>query len=326
MSLNTLVIGGGGLIGHHLVPLLLASGRKVSVMGRHATPLRPFPPCVSYISGDFGDQDLVSTLLSDHREVIHLAYATVPNTSFDDPLGDLLKNLPPTVRLFIEAVKKDCRLVFVSSGGTVYGQSETLPIKEDHPTAPISPYGITKLTLEKYAYLYAETHGLKVTCIRPANAYGVGQRPFSGQGFVATAMASAMLGQPIRMFGKGEVVRDYIYVSDIAAGIVSALERGEIGATYNLGSGIGVSNLEIVRLIAPMLREAGFESRVEYLPGRVFDVRMNVLDSSRLAKRAGWAPKVCLQDGLLNTRDWLMNCLDEWSACRPPDDGGDGNE
>ncbi len=319
MSLNTLVIGGGGLIGHHLVPLLLESGRQVSVMGRHARPLYPLPRYASYVAGDFGDPGLVSGLLSRHGEVVHMAYATVPNTSFDDPLGDLLQNLPPTVRLFIEAAKRDCRLVFISSGGTVYGPPRTLPIPEDHPTAPISPYGLTKLTLEKYAHLYAATHGLKAICVRPANAYGAGQRPFSGQGFVATAMASAMLGRTIKLFGEGKAVRDYVYASDIAAGIVSVLERGQIGATYNLGSGVGVSNLEMVGLMAPMLREIGFESRIEHRPGRVFDVAMNVLDSSRLTQRTGWVPKVRLEDGLIKTRDWLMSNRDEWKASRPAD-------
>jgi UDP-glucose 4-epimerase len=243
-----------------------------------------------------------------------MAYATVPNTSFADPLGDLLQNLPPTVRLFIEAAKKNCRVVFISSGGTVYGPPQTLPITEDHPTAPISPYGLTKLTLEKYAFLYATTHGLKVTCVRPANAYGVGQRPFSGQGFVATAMASAMLGQTIKVFGSGEIIRDYIYVSDIAAGIFSALEHGQIGATYNVGSGIGVSNGEMVKLIGPLLQEVGFACHVEYMPERAFDVSRNVLDSSRLTASTGWVPKVQLPEGLICTREWLMKNMNEWSS------------
>jgi UDP-glucose 4-epimerase len=122
--------------------------------------------------------------------VIHLAYATVPNTSFDNPLADLLQNLPPTVELFSKVAERSGRLILVSSGGTVYGQAVQLPILENHPTNPISPYGVTKLTLEKYAHLYAVTKSLKVICVRPGNAYGVGQYPYIGQGFVSTAMAS----------------------------------------------------------------------------------------------------------------------------------------
>ena len=113
----------------------------------------------------------------------------MPNTSFDNPLSDLLQNLPPTVQLFSEAADRGVKLVLVSSGGTVYGEAIKLPICETHPTKPISPYGVTKRTLENYAYLYAATHGLKFVCVRPANAYGVGQRAFVGQGFISTAMA-----------------------------------------------------------------------------------------------------------------------------------------
>ena len=168
-------------------------------------------------------------------------------------------------------------MILVSSGGTVYGEATHLPIREDHPTNPISPYGVTKLTLEKYAHLYATTHGLKVICLRPANAFGVGQRPHAGQGFVSTAIASCLRGQPIKVFGQRGTVRDYIYVSDIAAGIVCALDRGRLSETYNLGSGAGQSNMDVVEAFMPLMREIGCEARVEHLPERVFDVQTNVL-------------------------------------------------
>ena len=173
--LNTLVIGGVGYIGMHLIPELLAAGRRVTVLDKKPIPPE-LPKGVSYVAGDFGQRDLISGLLDGHREVIHLAYASVPNTSFENPLADLLQSLPPTVQLFSEVAARGGKLVLVSSGGTVYGEAIKLPIREDHPTKPISPYGVTKLTLENYAYLYAVTHGLKFVCIRPANAFGVGQQ------------------------------------------------------------------------------------------------------------------------------------------------------
>ena len=209
-SKNTLVIGGAGYIGSYLTAQLLATGRKVTVLGRSLKPLNELPNGVNYVAGDFGQHDLITSLLDRHQEVIHLAYATVPNTSFENPLADLLQNLPPTVQLFSEIAARNIKLVLVSSGGTVYGEAQRLPIKETHPTKPISPYGVTKLTLENYAYLYAATHGLKFVCVRPANAYGIGQRPFVGQGFISTAMASVMRGQPIKIFGQNGSVRDYI--------------------------------------------------------------------------------------------------------------------
>lgn len=304
-AINTLVIGGAGYIGAHLVPQLIATGRCVTVLGRRATPQYEIPADVDYVAGDFAQSELIGRLLDTHQEVIHLAYATVPNTSFANPLADLLQNLPPTVQLFSEAADRGVKLVLVSSGGTVYGEAVELPIRETHPTKPISPYGVTKLTLENYAYLYAATHGLKFVCVRPANAYGAGQRPFMGQGFIATAIASAMRDLPIKIFGQYGTVRDYLYVSDLAAGIVSVLERGKLSETYNLGSGVGLSNSDVIEAFAPQLNEAGYKVRVENLPERAFDVQANVLDSIKLKVHTEWKPRVEFNDGLRLTYEWL---------------------
>lgn len=305
LNASTLVIGGAGYIGSHLIPKLLDTGRSVTVLGRSAIPLNGLPGRVTYVAGDFGQRDLICELLDSHREVIHLAYATVPNTSFENPLEDLRQNLPPSVQLFTEMADRGGKLVLVSSGGTVYGETTKLPIREDHTTKPISPYGVTKLTLENYARLYAVTHGLKFVCVRPANAFGVGQRPFVGQGFVSTAMASVLRGQSIKIFGQCGTIRDYIYVSDLALGIVSALEKGHLSKTYNLGSGVGLSNLDVIGAITPLMNEIGRDVLVEHLPERAFDVRKNVLDSTKLQAHTCWKPQVAFIDGLRQTLDWL---------------------
>jgi len=304
-SKHTLVIGGAGYIGAHLVPQLVASGRRVTVLARNTIPRHELPKSVDYVTGDFAQIELIRRLLDAHQEVIHLAYATVPNTSFENPLVDLLQNLPPTVQLFSEVAERGAKLLLVSSGGTVYGEAAELPIQETHNTKPISPYGITKLTLESYAYLYAATHGLKFICVRPSNAYGVGQRPFVGQGFIATAIASALKGVPIKIYGQGGIIRDYLYVSDLASGIVSALEHGRLSETYNLGTGIGLSNLDVVKAITPLMREIGCEVCVESLPERAFDVKVNILDSTKLQADAGWKAQVEFHEGIVSTRDWL---------------------
>jgi len=304
-EINTLVIGGDGYIGAHLVPQLVATGRRVTVLSRSAMPRNIVPEGVIYVSGDFAQHELICRLLEVHQEVVQLAYATVPNTSYENPLADLLQNLPPTVQLFSEAAERGVKLVLVSSGGTVYGEAEKFPIPETHPTKPISPYGVTKLTLENYAYLYAATHGLKFVCVRPSNAYGVGQRPFIGQGFVATAIASVMKGKAVKIFGQSGTIRDYIYVSDLAAGIVSALEHGHLSATYNLGSGLGLSNLELIQRLIPFMDEIGCEVKIENLPERAFDVKANVLDSGKLHMDTGWRPRVDFTEGMVLTRNWL---------------------
>lgn len=306
-DVNTLVIGGGGYIGAYLVPMLIASGRRVTVVGRGEKPHYALPGGATYVAGDFGQRELISGLLDRHQEIIHLAYATVPNTSFEDPLADLLQNLPPTVQLFSEVADRGGKLILISSGGTVYGEAVNLPICEDHSTKPISPYGVTKLTLENYARLYAVTHGLKFVCVRPANAYGVGQRPFVGQGFISTAIASAMRGQPIKIFGQDGTVRDYIYVSDLASGIMGALEYGHMSETYNLGSGVGYSNKEVIQALSPQMKQLGFEVLVEHLPERPFDVKANVLDSTKLQTHTEWKPKIDLEEGLRLTSEWLRS-------------------
>ena len=171
---SCLCIGGGGYIGSFVVPMLLATGRRVTVLGRRPSPSYPLPSEATYVQGCFSDLSLLGNVLDKHHEVIHLAYATVPNTSFANPLGDLLQNLPPTVQLFLEIAVRGGRLVLVSSGGTVYGEAMTVPISESHPTRPISPYGVTKLSLERYAHLYAATHGLHAHAARPQHD-GVGE-------------------------------------------------------------------------------------------------------------------------------------------------------
>lgn len=281
----------------------------MTILGRGAVPAHGLPAGAAYVIGDFAQRELVRDLLESHQEVIHLAYATVPNTSFENPLADLLQNLPPSVQLFSEVANRGAKLVLVSSGGTVYGEASELPIRETHPKRPISPYGVTKLTVESYAHLYAVTHGLKFVCVRPANAYGVGQRPFIGQGFIATAIASAIKGMPIEIFGQTGTVRDYIYVSDLASGIVSALDHGHLSETYNIGSGVGLSNLEIVESLKPLMDEIGHEVRIKNLSERAFDVRANVLDSTKLQINSGWKPVIKFNEGLILMRDWLVRHL-----------------
>ncbi len=313
------VIGGGGFIGLHLLAPLLAAGRKVTVLGRSATPQYPLPDGVRYVAGDYGNRDLLSGLLSEMDEVVHLAYATVPQTSFDDPVGDIAANLPPSVRLFEEAVRRRLsRLVLVSSGGTVYGKARSIPIDEDHPTTPVSPYGITKLSLEKYALMYHELGRLPVVIVRPGNAYGPKQRPFRGQGFVATAIASILSGRQIDLYGEQGTVRDYLHVTDLAAGIAAALVNGVPGTSYNIGSGTGHSNREVIDALAPLAAASDRAVRVRVLPPRQFDVPANVLDCARLTDRTGWRPGIPFAEGIAETWDWYRRYRESYPTTDAP--------
>jgi UDP-glucose 4-epimerase len=297
--LKTIVIGGAGFIGSVVSQLLLATGREVTIVGRRQPGEQSSMRGCSYRCADLGNRSQMAEILEADCEVIDLAYATVPKTSFVDPLFDLQANLPASVALLEESMAaKVRRLLIVSSGGTVYGRSRSLPIDEAHPTAPISPYGITKLTIDHYALMFHHTCGLPVVVVRPANAYGVMQRARSGQGFLAAAIDSIVSGRTIEIYGHEGSIRDYIHVDDVARGIIAALECGQDGDIYNLGTGIGTSNLEALELLRPLARQAGLAVVESHLPQRRFDVEANVLDSAKLIATSGWRPLVPLQQGL----------------------------
>lgn len=259
------------------------------------------------MAGDYGDSYFLKGILQDVDELVTLAYTTVPQTSFDNPVRDILDNLPAAVNLFETAatvgVKK---LVFVSSGGTVYGKPHQLPIPEGHPTNPISPYGITKLAIEKYALMFHEIRHLPIVCVRPANAYGEGQKPFTGQGFIATAMAAVLRGEEIALYGENGTIRDYVHVADVAAGISALLDRGNNGECYNIGSGVGMSNRDVLQAIAPLAKAVGLDMKIRVVRSRGFDVTANVLDCAKIKCEIGWNQTVPIDKGIKQTWEWLM--------------------
>lgn len=293
------VIGGAGFIGAQVTRLLAASGREVIVIGRTEIGNRSLPVNVRYEHGDYSDRARLRELLRGAREVVDLAYATAPQTSFADPIFDVMSNLPPSVALLQEALAAEVRKVLlVSSGGTVYGVARTLPIAESHPTDPISPYGITKLAIEKYGLMFKALFDLPVIVVRPGNAYGEGQRRLSGQGFIATAMQRVVQGEEVEIYGPSGTIRDYVHVEDIASGIVAALNRGLAGQIYNVGTGIGRSNVDVLDVLEPLAAAHGYRLRRKFLPARAFDVPANYLDSSRLHAASGWNPLVPFDEGI----------------------------
>ena len=306
--LTTCVIGGAGFIGRFVVEELLRRGdRHVVVVGREDDAPH-LPALVRYVQHppDTTTELLVQTL-SSVDEVIDLAYATVPQTSFQNPVNDILVNLPEAVRLFEQAALLPLRkFVWISSGGTVYGSAQTLPLSEGHPTNPISPYGITKLAIEKYAHMYFHFSRLPIVCVRPANAFGPGQRVYAGQGFVGTAIASLLDGRTIDIFGEEGTIRDYLHVQDMATGIVAALVDGHPGEVYNLGSGEGHSNRHVVDILLPLARIQGLTPEIRILPERPFDVKANVLDISRLHAHTGWQPAQSFNHSLQQTWEWYV--------------------
>lgn len=298
--MRTCVIGGAGFIGRYLVAQLLETGREVLVLGRRPGYPQNIDRRAIYATCDYGDRQALRRHLETCTEIVDLAYATVPQTSFVNPVFDLQANLPASVGLLQEALQLPHlrQLMVVSSGGTVYGPVSRLPIHEDAPTAPISPYGITKLTLEHYGRMFYRMHGLPVTIVRPANAYGPGQRPFAGQGFIATAIGHILKRDRVIIFGEQGTIRDYLHVRDVASGMLAVLAGAGRGETYNIGSGVGRNNREVLSAIEPHAARAGYEIRVDIVPERHFDVPANVLSSRKLTEHTGWQPRLAFEDGI----------------------------
>lgn len=305
--LRTLVVGGGGFIGSHLVRTLCADGRRrVTVTGRRTQPVYGLPDSATYVKAGAEDGAAMAALLADADEVVDLAYASVPKTSFDDPVHDVLSNLPATVSLLRQAAAFPLRrFVLVSSGGTVYGNAVRLPIDEFHPTDPVSPYGITKLAAEKYAFLFHQLASLPLVVVRPGNPYGPFQYGNLAQGFVGAAFHAIVKRTKPLVFGERGTVRDYIYVDDLARGIVAALDHGRLGETYNIGTGIGYDNRAVLDVIHAVVKGDGFAVECEHRDARPFDVEANVLSSARLTYVSGWRPSVDLRGGIEMTWNWV---------------------
>lgn len=306
--LTTCIIGGAGFIGRAVVEELVKRGdRQIVVVGREDSAPH-LPASVRYVQHPpDASAELISQTLSSVDEIIDLAYATVPGTSFQNPVNDILVNLPEAVRLFELTAKLALRkFVWISSGGTVYGPAQTIPIAETHPTHPISPYGITKLAIEKYARMYYHLSGLPIVCVRPANAFGEGQRVYAGQGFIGTAIASLLDERTISIFGEQGTVRDYLHVHDMATGILAALVDGQPGEVYNLGSATGYSNRQVLDLLLPWASEQNLVPALQILPERPFDVKENVLDTTKLRTHTNWQPSAGFEQTLRQTWDWYV--------------------
>jgi UDP-glucose 4-epimerase len=305
------VFGGGGFIGSHLSEALLVSGHDVTVFDRaEARYLLGLERAGAKLClGDFLQAEDISGVLSGYDLVYHLASATVPQTSNDNPAYDVDVNVLGTLRL-LEAAKNAHvkKIVFSSTGGAVYGIPQELPIKESHPTDPTSSYGISKLTIEKYMHLYSILHGLNYCILRIANAYGERQPATGSQGVIGAFLDSAIRDDEIKVWGDGSVMRDYTYVGDIVNAFVKAGEYEGEHRIFNVGAGRGHSLNEIIEIIEQVI---GKPLKVKHLPGRVFDIPVNVLDISRARTRLNWQPRVGILEGISRAYEWMVKDQDK---------------
>jgi UDP-glucose 4-epimerase len=265
-------------------------------------------------------------LVEDSSVVHHYAWGSLPASANSNPAGDLITNVGLTLGL-LEALRRrgGGRIVFASSGGTVYGRLHQTPVREEHPLAPITSYGAGKATAEIYLGLYRVTHGMDCRIARMANPYGAGQDPTRRLGAVTTFLHNALTGQPIEIWGTGEVVRDYVHISDVAACLVTLARapRTDEAFIFNVGSGVGTSLNDIIAELESLMNRKLDVRRSENRP---FDVPVSVLAIDRARRLLGWEPRLPLGEGIRLTLADLakgqnFSTLYGYSI---PRDGGDG--
>lgn len=300
------VLGGLGFMGSHICRELSARGYSVRIFDKlyaSRQMVADFECTVEVIEGDITRVDDVLNALGDANVLIHLIHTTVPGSSMKNPAYDVATNVISSVnwlqRLGETRIR---RILYVSSGGTVYGIPQTKLISENHPTNPVSSYGITKLTIEKYVAMYASMFGLEYCLIRPSNVYGAGQRLNIGQGVIGVLADRALRGLRLELWGSGYSLRDYLHVDDMTEAVMALLAYDGPHRIFNVSSGKGHSVLDIVAILARILKPL---PEIVHMPDRGFDVPINVLDSSLLCAETGWFPKVDLEIGIARTIESL---------------------
>ena len=297
--MRVLVTGGAGFIGSHIVDRLVEEGHDVVVVDDLSSGLAAnVNPRARLVEIDISAPEFPEVAASFRPDVIShwAAQASVP-ASVSDPQRDAMVNVLGGINVCLAAVRAGCsQLVYANTGGALYGEPQYLPCDEDHPKRPISPYGLSKWTLEQYLpVLLPESMGVKV--LRPANVYGPRQDPHGESGVVAIFASRMVRGEPVTIFGDGEHTRDYVYVGDLADAHGLALEASE-SLTVNIGTGIEISVNELFRTMADAVGYTKLPLRADERPG---DVRRICLDSTRSREMLGWRPSTSLAEGLRKT-------------------------
>lgn len=304
--MRCVILGGGGFIGSAVADRLLEDGHSIRIFERpRVEPYRKFASNepVEWMTGDLLSAHDMHAALEGMEVVVHLVSSTLPKGSNDDPVYDVQTNVVGTLQILdIMRTQSIARIVFISSGGTVYGTPNYLPLDERHPTEPRVSYGITKLTIEKYLQLYDWMYGIRPTVLRVANPFGERQRVETAQGAVGVFLNRAICRQPIEIWGDGSVTRDYLYISDLADAFSRALFYDGPERVFNISSGQGTSLNQLVELIEGVLGQS--VERI-FHPARSFDVPVNILSNQLAREELGWSPKVQMRDGIVRTAAWM---------------------
>jgi UDP-glucose 4-epimerase len=307
--MKILVTGGAGFIGSHVVDRCVAAGHEVAVVDNLATGSRErVNPRATLHVTDVRDPELADVFRAERPSVVihHAAQAEV-RRSVEDPKFDADVNVLGAVNLFECCRRFDvARVIYASSGGAAYGDTDVLPTPEDHVARPASPYGVSKLTAELYLGCWSQMYGIQALVFRYANVYGPRQSPAGEAGVVAIFAHRLLSGEHVVINGDGLQTRDYVYVGDIADANIAGLERPDATGVVNLGTGIETS---VVELYDRLRAVAGVDLPPRHGPAKLGEQRRSVLDISRAHAVLGWRPRVSLDDGLRLTVDDLARSL-----------------
>ncbi len=298
--MKLVVTGGAGFIGSHVVDAYAAAGHEVLVVDNLSSGKREqVHPAARLVEMDINDPALIDLFLAERPEVVN-HHAANPSVSLSvrDPLFDARQNVLGTLHLLEAACRAGTsRFIYISSGGAMYGNPLHLPMDEDHPSQPVSPYGLSKHTGERYVHLYGQERGLRWVSLRYANVYGPRQDPFGEAGVIAIFCQNLLDGVVPEIYWDGEQSRDFVYVADCARANLLALGGGD-GQAYNVGTGVGTS---INALFQTLMEVVGQDLTARHAPRRPGDVRHSYLDCRKIERDLGWKAELSLREGLERT-------------------------
>ncbi len=285
-----IITGGNGFIGSALLDVLILFNYKPIVLDKKKSKNKE----VDFFIGDFFDKKLLNKIIKKNDIVIHLACTTIPATSELNRQKDVRENIIGTLNLLdVCAQKQIKKFIFVSSGGTVYGNIGKKKAKENMPCNPINSHGVMKLTIENYIKIYSRLYNLKYVILRGANPYGGKSK--KTQGIIDVFFDKIQKQQNLEIWGDGSVVRDYIYIDDFIDAFLLIIKNNIFNKIYNIGTGKAHSINDIIKIISKILNK---KIKVKYKQNRNFDLPYNVLDVSLIQKELNWQAKTSLKKGL----------------------------
>lgn len=300
---TVLLIGGGGFLGTNLTDRLVKDGTRVINYSRSWLQ-KSDSPLVQYVTACAEDPDQLAHLVGQSAYVFHMAHGSSPTSSMHYMEEDLISSIRLSFALMRHCEDTDVPLIYLSSGGAVYGRVHDIPTAETAPTLPISAYGAAKLTTERYLAIHAEHRNLKCRILRISNPYGPWQLGHSGQGVIGTWMNNIRTNKTIEIWGDGNVVRDYIFVSDVIDSMIRVARYQGPEPIFNIGSGTGLSLNDIFQELQNL---CGDTLPCEYRPAAPADVPVSILDIQRATKHLKLPPPTGFAAGLRQTWDWMQS-------------------